>query len=224
MALDMFLLRRMSPGQSCEVNASQKRYFRQFLLVSDPQQKIHHSQCLKTSYFGKHDKHLTRSSVVESIFPKRHDRNSLHCSLISSFSNYIHNSALLLQVMLIIAQCSKKTHSPPSTQKAFIGIRCFSMQNPFDGLFLNRYLSYVSNLVWEPRTLPHKQPFRLKRVVIGPLPLFNKARFVFSIISHLHSAAALPCLNALVLANRDACVSIWLVAGRVNFWIRTLFI
>eukprot|EP00794_Sanderia_malayensis_P008283 gene8283-9167_t len=39
-----------------------------------------------------------------------------------------------------------------------------------------RYLGYVSQLVWEPRIIPHKRPMFLKTITINSVPLFNKAR------------------------------------------------
>ena len=42
---------------------------------------------------------------------------------------------------------------------------------------LFRYIRYVSQIVWEPRYLPHKKPLFLKTVTMSPVPLFNKAKY-----------------------------------------------
>ena len=42
-----------------------------------------------------------------------------------------------------------------------------------------RYLRYVNQLIWEPKTIPHKRPLFLKTVTMSPVPFFNKARSVF---------------------------------------------
>ena len=45
-------------------------------------------------------------------------------------------------------------------------------------VLLFRYIRYVSQIVWEPRYLPHKKPLFLKTVTMSPVPMFNKAKYV----------------------------------------------
>lgn len=82
-------------------------------------------------------------------------------------------SAILVASLLIFSKLFKK---PSAALDMYSLRRC----QPGQSIDLNpsqkRYIRYVSQIVWEPRYLPHKKPLFLKTVTMSPVPMFNKAK------------------------------------------------